>query len=439
MFRSNDRGNVALFFALTAPVLIGVAGGAVDFQNLRLQRAALQEAADALAMRGAREFLLDSAGEQQIEALVRSTAGAQYEESLGAFVLETDADANDRSVTASLTQSPRRGLFLHNLAAFQAPIAASATAVARGATNVCVVALEEKDGGAVRAEGSARLLASKCSILSNSTSAEGVEATEFSRLKAALICSAGGVRGGSSNFDPQALTDCPIFEDPLRDRLEPEVGACDHDKLDLGGAAPATGLIGQALTTALSLIDGSDENTLIGYTRYDLTPGVYCGGVRIRADADVHLAPGVYVFNGGALEVDLGGRLYGKGAGLFFTGENAVFTFKPQSIVHLTAPAEGVMAGMLIMEDRDRATTETHSILSSNARTLLGTIYLPKGRLNIDSVMPIADESAYTAIVARFIRISGSPQLVLNTDYAMTDVPVPEGIGPSGGQVFLRE
>lgn len=436
---SDDQGNVALFFALLAPVLLGAGGGAVDFQNRQLQRTALQEAADALAMRGAREFMLENATESQIEALVRATANAQYQDSLGAFTIAADAESDDKSVTAALTQTPRRGIFLHNLAAFQAPITVSATAVARGTANVCVVALEDKGEGAVKSEGSAKLLASKCSILSNSTSSRGVQAAGFSRLKAALICSAGGAQGGALNFEPQALTDCPVFEDPLRDRLEPDVGACNHSNLELGDSTPVIGLVGSLLTTAISLLDGSDEDTLIGYTRYDLTPGVYCGGIRIRADADVHLEPGIYVIKDGDLEIELGGRLFGKGVGLFFTGAGAVFTFKPQSIVHLTAPEDGIMAGMLMMENRDRAATETYSILSSNARTLLGTIYLPQGRLHVDSLMPIADESAYTAIVSRFVRMSGSPQLVLNTDYALTDVPVPDGLGPTGGQVYLRE
>ena len=70
---------------------------------------------------------------------------------------------------------------------------------------------------------------------------------------------------------------------------------------------------------------------------------------------------------------------------------------------------------------------------------MLGTIYLPKGRLEIATMSPIADQSAYTAIVARSIRMSGSPTLVLNADYAATDIPVPAGIGPTGGEVFLRD
>ncbi len=439
MLALDDKGNVALTFALVAPALLAVAGGAVDFQSIRHQRSALQEAADALATRGAREFLLDKASENHIEALVKATAEAQYKPKIGAFSLDVDAIGAEKSVKASLSQMPQQGFVLRHFPAFQEPLEASATAVARGASNVCVIALEEKGEAAIGAEASAKLLAAKCSILSNSTSPRGVEVSGLSKLKAAMICSSGGARGSSLNFDPAALTDCPVYEDPLKERLEPSVGACNHANLGLGKAGPVTGLVGHALTTAISLIDGSDEDTLIGYTRFDLNPGVYCGGLRIRADADVHLTPGIYVFKDGPLEIDLGGRLYGKNVGLFFTGDKAVFDFKPQSIVHLTAPTDGVMAGMLVMENRSRKTTETYSIKSSNARTLLGTIYLPNGRLLVDSLMPIADASAYTAIVARYLRMRGSPQLVLNTNYALTNVPVPEGIGASGGEVFLRE
>lgn len=435
----NDHGNVAMAFALAAPALLIAAGGAVDFQSLGGQRAAMQAAADALATRGAREYLLENSTETQIEALVRATAEAQYTESLGQFTLVATADDGEKAVTAELKQAPRKGLFLHNLPAFKEPVTVRATAVARGASNVCVVALEETGGGAIKTESTAKLLAAKCSILSNSTSSSGVDAGGFSKLRASLICSAGGASGGSYNYEPQALTDCPVYEDPLKDRLEPEVGACDHNDLVLGDASSGLGLIGHTLTTVISAIDGSDEDTLIGYTRFDLTPGVYCGGLKIRADADVHLEPGVYVFKNGPLTIELGGRLFGKGAGLFFTGAGAVFTFKPESIVHLTAPTEGIMAGMLVMENRGRSSVEDYSILSANARTLLGTIYLPNGRLRVDSLMPIADDSAYTAIVTRYLRMTGSPQLVLNTDYTLTDVPVPEGIGSSGGQVFLRE
>ena len=86
------------------------------------------------------------------------------------------------------------------------------------------------------------------------------------------------------------------------------------------------------------------------------------------------------------------------------------------------------MAGLLIFEDRTASKTEKHEITSDNARLLLGTIYLPNGTLKIDSDAPVADKSAYTAIIARAIELQEGPTLYLNSDYEATDVPVPEGL-----------
>lgn len=439
MFWTDKRGNVALTFAIAAPLLLAVVGGAVDFQVIYQQRTKLQDAADSLATRGAREYLLENSSDAQIEAVVQATAANQYAQTLGAFSLDAVASGGDRSVAVQLTQAPQKGLFLHHLSAFQQPIAVSATAVARGAANVCVVALEDEGNGAIYAAASAALNAPKCSILSNSTSSQGIRATGIAKLTAGLICSAGGASGGAMNFAPMPVTDCPAYEDPLIKRLEPSVGSCNETSLLLGETGGISAAMMDSMTVSVSSIDGATAATLPGYTRYDLSPGVYCGGLHVRSKADVHLAPGVYVFKDGDLVVELGGRLRGEGVGLFFKGAGATFTFEPQSIVHLTAPTSGVMAGMLMMEDRTRTTVDTYSILSSNARTLLGTIYLPNGRLSVRSDKPIADDSAYTAIVSRFVELAGTAQLVLNTNYDLTDVPVPQGVGNTGGVVNLRQ
>ena len=73
----------------------------------------------------------------------------------------------------------------------------------------------------------------------------------------------------------------------------------------------------------------------------------------------------------------------------------------------------------------------TYRIVSDNARNLLGTIYLPAGRLVIDAKRPVADRSAYTIIVARQVELFDGPNLYLNTNYSGSDIPVPQGVGPS--------
>jgi hypothetical protein len=63
---------------------------------------------------------------------------------------------------------------------------------------------------------------------------------------------------------------------------------------------------------------------------------------------------------------------------------------------------------------------EDHKISSSNTQTLTGTVYLPTGKLRVDPGARVAENSAYTAIIAREIEIDQGPELVLNSDYGAT-------------------
>lgn len=436
-----DRaGNVALMFALLSPVLLGAVGLGVDFQQRIAQRANLQDAADTLALRGARELLLESSTPQSIESLIMALADRQFAGKLGAFEASPAVDSKAMTAAVMLSQPVRKSFFLGKFVTDEAPIVVTATAQAKGVTNVCVIALDEQSSGAIKASASATLDAPKCAILSNSSDANGVYVSGLAKITAKMICSAGGAKGGSFNFAPAPLTDCPVYADPLEERAAPVIGACDHIDYEAGEA-----LVGgqSALTTTLSAavgtINGATHGTLTGFDRYDLQPGVYCGGIRLNSNADAHFAPGIYLIMDGPLRVDYGARLYGENVGFYFEGDASVFEFKPASIIHLTAPKTGLMAGLLFFESRIAPEGRTHRIESGNARELLGTIYLPRGRLLVDAIKPVADLSAYTAIVAKDFEMAGSPKLFLNTDYAATDIPVPEGVGPSGGQTYLRD
>jgi hypothetical protein len=112
------------------------------------------------------------------------------------------------------------------------------------------------------------------------------------------------------------------------------------------------------------------------------------------------------------------------------------------------------MAGILMYDDPTGATAllnpviagkynklldsaREHLILSNNARTLIGTIYMPKGRLIIDADKPIADKSAYTVLVVQQLDLYSGPNLILNSDYGASEIPVPAGVGNYGGRISL--
>ena len=88
---------------------------------------------------------------------------------------------------------------------------------------------------------------------------------------------------------------------------------------------------------------------------------------------------------------------------------------------------------------RTQAPCQTTSSSTPNARRLVGTIYLPNGRFLADASGAVADESEYTAIVARRIELNSDVRLVLNADYDLTPVPVPGGIKGAGAIVMLRQ
>ncbi|MEM8648827.1 MAG: hypothetical protein AAGF86_21165, partial [Pseudomonadota bacterium] len=147
----------------------------------------------------------------------------------------------------------------------------------------------------------------------------------------------------------------------------------------------------------------------------------------------------------------------GEYVSFYMTGPGSTFNFEEETEISLGASKDGPLAGLLFYEKLDPAviaaatqrssffsvfrdlgdlsTMRTHRIRSNNARQLLGTIYLPNSILQIDANAPVADESAYTAVVVRRLWLLEGPHLVLNADYSATDVPVPSSI--AGGEAKL--
>jgi hypothetical protein len=256
------------------------------------------------------------------------------------------------------------------------------------------------------------MVADKCAIYSNNQSIKSITATQSGFFDVESICTAGGYIGRDDNFGAPVTTDCPMLDDPLAGRPEPIVDTqCKTPSADEGPFDHH----------AMSLTAGTHQ----------LEPGSYCGGLHISGNADVWLQPGIYTFVDGELTVAGNSRLSGDNVGLFFAKEDARFRFLESAEIELSAPIDGDMAGILFRSDRGCSSAECASrifeINSSKVRSLLGTIYLPEDDLYIDTTMPVSEEAAFTILVVDQLSMKGSPTLVLNTDYAVTQVPVPDG------------
>ncbi len=412
------RGGIAVSFAIALPAILAALGIATDFALMTKVRANLQSAADAAAIAGAREIPLAGTNTHQVTSAAQSFAAyaltgesVATKETLAGSNFSVNAAVVGKFSAVKVDISENwTPFFAHVLMAGVTPITVTATASFEGSNNICVLGLEDKDRS-VYLDSNARLTGNDCGVFSNSTDSKGLEVKDGAALRASIVCSAGGTSiSKSATVQPHAITDCPKVADPLAGRPAPSVGSCDHTNFVFAKNKSVT-----------------------------LNPGVYCGGLKLDAAANVTLKPGIYIIKDGEFRITGEATVAGEGVGFYLTGKDPKeIKFDQKTHISLAAPTSGPMAGLLLFEDRNLPKQLKHQISSDDARNLVGTIYLPVGGLIIDAKKAVADQSAYTAIIAQTIELNYGPELVLNSDYENTDVPVPAGITGSSQIVLIN-
>lgn len=402
-FFQSETGSIAVPIVISMTALVGVSGLAIDFGMSSSLKAQLQTAADSAAVAGANEIALAGADMTHITAVAKSFADINM---ANASVSTSVSMPDNSSVSVEVTKTfypPFASLYSSG----SIKLSATATATRIGGAKICVLALDNASERTISMSKKSKLTAVDCGAYSNSIHSNGIEATDTAVLATTLTCSAGGYSGSTLNFAPQPVSDCPPVPDPLVGRLAPPVGSCDH-----------TDLVIEAQTVTLD-------------------PGVYCGGLAIKKHSVVTLRPGIYVIKDGKLLVDTNGRLQGENVGVYLTGDESVIKFWSNGAVNLTAPKNGPMASLLFFEDRNSPPDRVHQIKSDEARVLLGVLYFPRGILRVDASQKVADQSAYTSIIANKLELDIQPVLVLNSDYGATDIPVPGALSGISGKIVL--
>jgi len=436
-----------------------VVGGIVDYMSLSNQKRQLQGVADRAAIAAAQELIVFKGSDGRVTAVAQSFVKANYTRTSQATTAQIIDDG--KAVKVTVVAEPQT-FFPGPVAQGVKELTAEATAEIAGGGFVCMVGLSNTEDSTLEMHDKARVTAEKCAIYSNSRSSSSLRLHNSARVKADLVCVAGGVTGPKSAVSPnEPVTDCPPLVDPLRDRPEPNVGVLTCSNIlgagrilgkDLtnkdGGLLKVKDLVGSGglvggvtsgdLLKKKNLLTSIANGDLVGNLapgiivtgKTELSPGVYCGGINVIG-GDVKLKPGTYILNNGGLVIANGGKISGDNVGFYLTGALGLSTVQlaPSSTVSLTAPRTSDMAGMLFFEDRSVLFKFPHIIASNDARNLVGTIYLPGNTLEINSTKPIADKSDYTVIIARKFDMKDGPELVLNTDYESSPIPVPEGVG----------
>ncbi|MFN4295498.1 MAG: TadE/TadG family type IV pilus assembly protein [Brevundimonas sp.] len=398
----SEAGTIAIKFALAFPVLAVVAVGAIDLSEVQSSKTRLQDIADNAALAGAAQLRLAtnlSAAVERASAYVDGhlqdwthapevTQRVQVITIDGQNALEVVLDAHRDSFFGSML--PPGGWHF----------SAEARAVTLARAPLCVLITGDRGERVMNVRDYGRISAPACMIHSNRDII--VDGGSVSAAEVQAVTDARGT------ITPLPGVDAASVPDPFADSDFTPPHACS------GAALP--GMVQSGVLR--------------------LSPGVHCGDIAIVGDAVLVLEPGEHWFSGGVVDIRGQGRLIGNDVALMFA-PNARFEFRGQATVDLEGRRTGPYAGFAVVSAP--ANIEEFLISADNVRRLLGVIYIPNAQLVVEGRRTVAQDSAWTVIVARQLRLNGSPSLIINAGYGFGNVPVPEGVGPSGGSTQLIE
>jgi len=376
-FVRNDRGAIAIMFALMMPFILGVIGLGVEAGMWFKDRRELQSIADSASISAAVENAYGASTTSEL------TAAAQVEANLNGFDATKDTivyvgtpqsgayidDADYVEVRLSRTLTT---IVSQVFKTFDPSTIARAVASTTGDKEACVLALSSTASPGVTISGNSTVNLTNCGLVANSTTASySVDVCNNCSLTTDCVWASGGINEGLNSITSTVCDDVIPNVDPIAD---PYV-ALDVPA-SFGSCAPNT-----AMTGGQYIIS---SNTT-------LSEGRYCQGLKIT-NGTVTLNAGTYIMDSGDFNMT-GGNLSGSGVTIILTSstspanDTGAVSITGNGNVNLSAPTEndttgtvtGDYQGILVYQDRNVSPPPNAKNKFSGGSTaeLAGAIYTP--------------------------------------------------------------
>ncbi|HLI66998.1 MAG TPA: pilus assembly protein TadG-related protein [Caulobacteraceae bacterium] len=391
--RARD-GGIAVMFAVAVPALVMLACGAIELASLSAEHSAMQDAADATALAMAKTLGVATA--VGLDARANNYARAQLGDLASKDAVQTTASVDTINRTVTVQLSGHRESFFGNLLPPGGwDLNVSATAQSLGEVPLCVLSYGQAGMYNLNVNDQSVLTAANCLVQSNGNITVGNSAG----LNAGLAQAVGAAKGP---ITPAAQSGAPPISDPFA-----------------SVSITMNGYVCPPTPPVTYLSTGTNV----------LPAGVHCGDLNVQNGASLILSPGDHFFVHGNLNLQGSATLTGSDVALVFDKQSH-FDFAGQSTVMLSGRTSGQYAGFVIATTREN--TGTFNISATSAEKLEGTIYIPAATLHVQGTANrVAQQSAWTVVVAQSIQLSGSAHLIINSSYATSSVPVPNGVGAS--------
>src|SRR3982751_4619656 len=388
-FARDNSGNYAIITALAMPVLVGVAAFGTEEGLLLHNQKSMQHAADSAAATAA---VAVTAGANDQGKLQARSVAASY-----GFV-----DGAPDHTRVIVNSPPTGGRYTNNASAIEVRIVqpqaklfsslwgsgthtVAARSVATPTGQPCILALNPALSGSYSEQGSVTTNLIDCAVIVDSSSSSALNVGGSSRLSTSFAAVVGGISGLSGiTATYGAQTHYHYVPDPYADRSYPSFSGCDKHNYQT-----------------------SKDDTL--------SPGVYCGGMKLTSSAHVTLRSGIYYLDGGSLDMSGQSGLSGTGVTLVFTssGSNyATASITGGASINLVAPSTGPTAGIAIFGDRSMPVGTTFKFAGGDSQAVGGAVYISKGAIqwagNATANQPC------TQIVADTVSMVGTSGLKVN-------------------------
>lgn len=405
-FSKDDKGNIAIIFALAIVPILAAAGSAMDFGRANVAKTHLQAAGDAGALaaaavraNGAGSNYHGSVKAGQIfnsNNLVTAIGGVNVSYTVG-------WQGDIVTLTASGTVATS---FMKLMSPNDISIGTISRATFSNPKQACIVGLNPTETNTVSVSGTATVIADNCSVWSNSTADPSMDAENGTTVTADGFCAAGQAQG--SVYQPGAKSGCAKVDDPFATLEIPDASTMACEPKDR--------------------IKSSDGN-------YTLPAGRYCDGLTLLSGANVTLEEDGEYFIEGLLTVRSGAELNGDSNTLFFSGDDAGFVFNGAGTVNLKARADGDYAGMVIIQDRNSNPGHTSYINGGAGMTIVGTVYMPTQTLEFKGNAEVSLDAEEFTVLADKVSVAGSATVRARGSNDSSGLPPTTPI--IGGQVRL--
>ena len=395
-----DRGSVAPIFGICLMSIMAVVGATIALGMDTRAGQQLQVTADASALGGATVFLNHTSPKAAVrleaarkEATQLATNNSNYNlRDLDIDAVTEDAYGQHTRLSVDLEFKPVNYFSKFAGKKASAPIRRRAVADATWGFPLCVLTLEKNKVG-LRVQGNGELSAENCIVWSNSQNRKSMR-FDGGSSSARAFCAVGGTeRTTGARVQPQPESDCQSLPDPLAGFSLPVSGLCDSLSVDI---------------------------IRIGSTT--LGPGIYCGGLTVRA-RNVTLEPGVYFIREGGLTIDAEGTITARGVTFVFLGNMGHVDIRSGSDLEIIAPAEGKTAGIAFAQ-MGAPLPITKKMFIRGSIDVEGVIYMPQYDIEFKQNGGGRTTSPYLQIVSNSLNIAQDGRLAIDFDMGETDLPL---------------